>query len=213
MRVLVVYESMYGNTHTVAERIGGGLVCAAGITPELVRVGVVTPERVRDADLVVVGGPTHVHGISTSFSRKQAVTDETLAKEAEKGHDLEVDPDAEGPGLRDWFSEMGAPRPTFAAAFDTRFNGPGALTGRASRGIARKLRHHGFHVVADPESFLVDQETHLVDGEAERAERWGHDLLAAVAGRAEATRREPPGEDPLEPLDATVESGGRYDPR
>jgi hypothetical protein len=40
-----------------------------------------------------------------------------------------------------------------ATAFDTRIDAPVALTGRASKGITRMLRHHGFTVVADPESF------------------------------------------------------------
>jgi len=38
---------------------------------------------------------------------------------------------------------------------------PAALTGRASKGVARLLRAHGFDVVAQPESFVV---TGTVDG-------------------------------------------------
>jgi hypothetical protein len=43
------------------------------------------------------------------------------------------------------------------------------FTGRASGGIANELRHHGFTLVDEPESFLVDRHTHLVAGEADRA--------------------------------------------
>ena len=58
------------------------------------------------------------------------------------GRSVVLDPDAEGPGLRDWFEALGQISAR-AAASDTRFDLPAAITGRASKGIARKLRHHG----------------------------------------------------------------------
>jgi hypothetical protein len=57
---------------------------------------------------------------------------------------------------------------------------PSAITGRAGRGIARRLHRHGFDVVAGPESFFVDKENHLLDGEAERAIHWGAALAHTV---------------------------------
>ncbi|HMQ24565.1 MAG TPA: flavodoxin domain-containing protein [Acidimicrobiales bacterium] len=187
MRALVIYESMYGNTHTVAEHIGTGLAAENGITVEVVPVGDATPERLAAADLVVVGGPTHIHGMTTEMSRHQAVAPETLAHEEDKGHHLEVDPDAEGPGLRDWFDGLEKGQATLAAAFDTRMHGPGALTGRAGKGITKRLHRHGFTVVADPESFLVDGTNHLDPGEVAHAEQWGRDVKAAAARRTAGT--------------------------
>jgi hypothetical protein len=35
------------------------------------------------------------------------------------------------------------------------------------------LRQHGFELVVEPISFLVDRHDHLLPGEEERAERWG----------------------------------------
>lgn len=208
MKVLVVYESMYGTTHEVAERISSGLSDAGSV--ETVPVSDATPERVAAADLLVVGGPTHIHGMSTAMSRRQAVSADTLAHEAEKGHDLEVDPDAEGPGLRDWFDDLDLGHPLPAAAFDTRIDGPALLTGRASKGITRRLHHHGCDVLAAPESFLVDKEGVLEEGEAERAVAWGRSLLAKLADRVhEATGPVP---DQPDILDEVIESGGRYDP-
>ena len=61
MQALVVYESMYGNTHAVAERIADGLRPEFDV--EVVPVGRATDERLAAADLVVVGGPTHAQGI------------------------------------------------------------------------------------------------------------------------------------------------------
>jgi len=214
MQALVVYESMYGNTHTVAERIGEGL-SSGGWEVEVVPVEQAATARLAKADLVVVGGPTHIHGMSTKLSRGQAVAEQTLQAEAAKGHELEVDPDAEGEGLRDWFDGLDLVRPVLAAAFDTRFGASPLLTGRASKGINRKLVHHGCEVVVPPESFVVDKDTHLVDGEEERAAAWGRALLEGVVAKAkglhwpEVAAAEP---DPAAHLDDVLESGGRYAP-
>jgi hypothetical protein len=53
------------------------------------------------------------------------------------------------------------------------------ITGRASRAIARLLKRHGYRLAAAPESFLVSWETTLLDGEADRARRWGMTIGAA----------------------------------
>jgi hypothetical protein len=47
------------------------------------------------------------------------------------------------------------------------------------------LLQHGFQLVAEPMSFLVDRHTHLMPGEDEEAERWGATLAkkAATAGQ------------------------------
>lgn len=76
-----------------------------------------------------------------------------------------------------------------AAAFDTRANMSPVLTGRASKGIAKQLRRHGFDLVAEPESFLVTKDTYLEPEETARARRWGRDLGAQVLGLAPATPR------------------------
>jgi len=85
------------------------------------------------------------------------------------------------PGLRRWLSELPASEGTRAAAFDTRLDKSPWLTGLASRGIARRLRGHGFQVLGR-ESFLVrDAEGPLEDGELERARAWGAQLAVALA--------------------------------
>jgi hypothetical protein len=172
MRAVVVYESMYGNTHAVAERIGAGLEATFDVL--VCPVEGATPETLANTDLLVVGGPTHMHGMTLSSTRKSAV--EAAAKDA----DLEVDPDAEGPGLRDWFDGLPKELSVSAAAFDTRMDGPPMFTGRASKGIARRLRHHGLELIAGPESFIVDKHNHLLDGEADRAQEWASKLATTV---------------------------------
>jgi Flavodoxin len=165
MRALVVYESMYGNTHTVAIDIAAGLSATHEVT--LVPVTRATPELVAAADLLVVGGPTHMRGMSSASSRRSA------AQSARKpGSGLTMDPDADGPGARGWLAGIG-PGQGLAAAFDTRLAGIPALTGRASRGISALLKRRGYRLFTAPESFLVSKQNTLLDGEAERARSWG----------------------------------------
>jgi hypothetical protein len=171
MDIVVVYESSYGNTHMIADAIAEGLR-AVGVV-EVVPVASAGRELVERADLVVVGGPTHTHGMSRQMTRKAAV-------EAARKPDspLALDPDAEGPGLREWFSTLGMVT-AGAAAFDTRVDAPALVTGRASKGISRRLRQHGFREIAAPMSFLVTKETNLVDGQLAAARQWG-ELLSST---------------------------------
>ena len=163
MRTIVVYESMFGSTRAIAEAIAAGVGGEAVAVP----VAAATRDLVKTADLLVVGGPTHAHGMTSKQSRAGS------PQYAEKSHgDLELEPDYEGPGLRDWFHDLPG-REVHAAAFDTRASGPELLTGRASKGIASRLHDHGCTLVAKPESFIVDKSHHLIDGELERARAWG----------------------------------------
>ncbi len=169
MRVLIVYESMYGNTRVVASNIADGLRAAHDVI--LVPVAEATGELLAWADLVIVGGPTHMHRLSTASSRRMAAK-----AAADHAGGLTLEPDAVGPGLRDWFDGFApgfAPGLALAAAFDTRINARSVFTGRASRGVRRLLKQHGYHVIAAPESFLVTSRNALLGGEAARARRWG----------------------------------------
>lgn len=168
MRALVVYESMFGNTHEVATRIASGLEDRYEVS--VVPVAEATRDHVAGADLVVVGGPTHVHGMSSERTRSAA------ADAALHGDDLELDLAADGPGVREWLNRIDHVDGVCAAAFDTRVDGPAIFTGRASKAIAHQLERHGFAVLADPMSFLVDRHNHLLPNEAERAVSWGHAL-------------------------------------
>jgi hypothetical protein len=176
MRALIVYESMYGNTHVVATNIAAGLSARHDVT--LVPVTRAAPELVAAADLLVVGGPTHLHRMSTAASRRWA------ADAARKqGSGLTMDPDADGPGVRGWLEGAGSlgGQNTLAVAFDTRLSGAPLFTGRASRGISRLLAGHGCRMLAAPGSFLVSKKDTLRDGEAARARAWGAMIGAAAS--------------------------------
>lgn len=173
MRVIVIYESMYGNTHAVAEAIAAGLKDGndVAVTP----AAQVQRDLLDRADLVVVGGPTHIHGMSSWRTRKGAIE---AARKA--GSSLVTEAEADGPGLREWLVSLNVASGR-AAAFDTRLDGPSVFTGRASKTIGRKLAALGFTIVAAPESFLVTKNNELVPGEADRARDWGRQLARDLA--------------------------------
>jgi hypothetical protein len=180
MRVLIVYESMYGNTRTVAERIGSGF--GPGLDVDVASVADASAERVAGADLLVVGGPTHVHGLSWRRTRRAAV--EAAAKDPA----LDALPGADGSGLREWLAHLPPPTTGAAAAFDTRIDAPAAFTGRASRTLGRRLRRRGWALVAPPQSFLVDKKNRLLADQPARAEAWGASLAASVGRDGAETR-------------------------
>lgn len=178
MRTLVIYESMYGNTHVIAEAIGRGL-SEEGSEVTVVPVEDATAARVADADLLVIGGPTHVHGMSRESTRRSAVEEAGLPES-----ELHLDPAAPGEGLREWFETLGKLQ-LAGAAFDTRVHLSAALSGRASKGIAKRMRHHGVRQVAEPESFFVTKDNRLEAAEEQRAETWGRQLARAAATDAD----------------------------
>lgn len=177
MRALVVYESIYGNTHAIATHIAAGLGTDHWVT--MVPVTRASGQLVAGADLIVVGGPTHMHGLTTATSRRIAA--ETAYK---AGSGLTLDPDADGPGLRWWLAGLGA-RDVLAACFDTRFTVAPAFTGRASKSVARLLTRAGYHLLVPPESFLVSKQSTLIEGEGARAFAWGA-LVGELAREAYA---------------------------
>ncbi|MGY1736331.1 flavodoxin family protein [Geodermatophilus sp. SYSU D00684] len=184
MDVVVVYESVFGMTHDIADAVAEGVAEARpDARVACLRVGEATPERIGTPDLLVVGGPTHMRGMSSSMTRRMAVSIEEKADRGEgehQGHGLE--PEIEGPGLRDWFHRLPRARGgQMAAAFDTR-GAQGRVVGGAAHGIARRLERHGYALVAEPEGWIVEGDAgRLRPGERERARAWAADLTRRAA--------------------------------
>jgi hypothetical protein len=167
MRALVVFESMFGDTQLVAKAIAGGL--SSRLSADVAEVGAAPNAVGAEIDLLVVGGPTHAFGMSRPKTRHDAI------RQAE--HDVV----STGIGMREWLDalqhESGSGA---AAAFDTRINKP-RVPGSAARGAEKRLRRLGFHIAAPAHSFYVAGSSGpLVEGELERAHRWGRELGAAV---------------------------------
>jgi Flavodoxin domain len=176
MDAIVVYESVFGNTRAIAEAIAEG-VDATAVLPVHEAAGY----ELGTADLLIVGGPTHMHGLATTRSRRAAAA---TAHEEDGTH---VEPRAtEEPGLRGWLRDLSPDTAHHAASFDTRLDQSPWVTGVAARGIARRLRRRGIAVIAT-ESFLVEEtEGPLEPGELERARAWGVELARRMSHPAEA---------------------------
>ncbi|MEV7182085.1 flavodoxin domain-containing protein [Kitasatospora sp. NPDC093679] len=177
MRAVIVYESVYGNTREVAEAVADGVHTAQ---PEAVvrclPAAEAGPEVTRSADLLVVGGPTHMHGMTSALSRRMAVAAEKK-KDPDGAAERTAAAGGNGPGLRGWFHSLPEGGPGVrAAAFDTRADIK--ASGGAAHGIARRLSHHHYDLVARPEGFVVeDSEGPMRTGELERAKAWGATLI------------------------------------
>jgi menaquinone-dependent protoporphyrinogen IX oxidase len=171
MRALVVYESMFGNTHKIAKAVGESL--RPNYDVEVRPAGTVSRAELERVDLIVAGGPTHVRGLSRPSTREGA------HKQSEvPGSGLRLESGATGPGLRELFADVTGLQAD-AAAFDTRVDKSPVLTGRASRKIARMLKRSGCSLVARPKSFLVTgKPSTLAPGEEARARSWGSNLAA-----------------------------------
>ncbi|MCO4254150.1 flavodoxin family protein [Pseudarthrobacter cellobiosi] len=174
MKAAIVYESLYGNTHAIADAIAQGLEGVA--EPHVMSVEEAGQTQPSATDLLVVGGPTHIHGMSRKPMWELAVKD--ALEHPEKG--LVPDAAAGGPGLRVWFDSLDEATGK-AAAFDTRVEGNKLLTGHASKGIAKRLKQHGLELIAEPASFLVDDTNQLLPGELVRAREWGKTLGKALS--------------------------------
>ena len=104
MDAIVVYESVFGNTRAIAEGLASVPVLPVHEAAK----------RPGSVDLPVVGGPTHMHGMSTARSRRIAAEG---VHEDGAGH---VEPGATGePGLRSWLRELPPTAAQHVAAFDT----------------------------------------------------------------------------------------------
>ncbi len=61
--------------------------------------------------------------------------------------------------------------------------------------MSRRLRRHGYEIVARPESFFVTLKNHVEPGEEARAQEWGKRLAAIVVtdgvANADGPRRPP----------------------
>jgi flavodoxin len=156
MDTLILYDSPFGNTARVARAMAAELEARGPV--RLASVADPAALDLTDVGLLVVGGPTHLHGMSPAM--RQFLD-----------------------GLpRDRLRGMAV------ATFDTRYRMPWLLSGSAARGIQRALARRGGRSIAPPASFFIvrdipppgqkrrhDRE-HLESGELERAAVWASRL-------------------------------------
>ena len=153
---LVIVESHFGNTRTIARAVAAGLADAG------VRASVLDADRAgappADLDLLVLGAPTHNRGLPTAGSRAAAAVGDG--------------------GVREWLATASIPARTRVAVFDT-VTARNWLSGSAARAVAKMLRRAGRGEPA-VKSFVVDSSRGpLADGEEAAARAWGRERAGA----------------------------------
>lgn len=173
-RALVVHESMFGNTTALAQAVERGLR-QAGI--ETAIADVLSEPDPFGYDLLVVGAPTHAFSLSRPRTRADAVR---------QG----ADPAHAASGLREWLIDLPRTSGRELAVFDSRVAAVRRLPGSAAGAALRVLRGKGYVPVVRPMHFLVvDVQGPLVEGELERAARWGGELAVARVHQPRAGTR------------------------
>jgi hypothetical protein len=175
LRAMVVYESLFGNTRTVAEAVAEGLR-AEGIAVTLADVRHAPAADEVLSQVLVVGAPTHAFSLSRPSTRRDAVRQGAA-------------PDGAGTGLREWLDAMPPTRAgeRLGAAFDTRAKGARWVPKAAGTRASHLLGRRGYDLLSRPTGFLVtDVAGPLVEGELDRATAWGRALAAAAEDRLTA---------------------------
>lgn len=166
MSTLVVYESRWGNTETVARAVAEGI----GHDTVVVHVSDAPVPVPGDVDLLVVGGPTHAFSLSRATTRRDAI-----AKGA---------PDAPSDrGVREWLAQLTASADLDVATFGTRVGSVRHLPGSAARAAGREVRRrHLGRLVATMSFYVDDMAGPLLEGELDRARVWGQQLATQYVG-------------------------------
>jgi hypothetical protein len=193
MKALLVYESVFGNTEQIARAVAEGL--SRRLPVQTLDVGRAPLTLGSDIGLIVVGGPTHVFGLSRADRRTDGHADTQADTHADSRSDSRATDGANGSvvtharGLKTWLEglHVGASG-VAAAAFDTRVNRP-RLPGSAARAADRQMRRQGMHPIVLPHSFHVRRTTGpLADGESEQARQWGERVAVELLHGLARTR-------------------------
>jgi len=163
MKVIVVYESHWGNTASVAKAIAEGF----GPGAMALTTDEASARAVAGADLIVAGAP--VMAFSLPSDRMLAAT----AGDAK----APSPPDLSHPSMRSWLDELPAGKGR-SAQFETGLRWP---PGGATGAIRHKLEAAGFARLGKSRRFVVTgSHGPLRPGELERARQWGTELAAAM---------------------------------
>lgn len=167
MSVLIVVESLFGNTMVVARAVAAGLT-STGADVTVVRCVEAPATIPAGVSLLLVGAPTHNLHLPNRASRTQA-----SERGAEQGDPI---------GLAEWIATATPRADLRVATFDTTTGG--AFAGSAAKAAAKLLRRRGFGTPEQGPGFVVTGTPGpLRDGEEDRAHAWGAELVSGASAR------------------------------
>jgi hypothetical protein len=172
MKSIVVYESYWGNTASVAQAIAEGL----GPDARALSTAEAKGEALAGIGLIVAGSPIIAFSLPSEKTRNDMV-----AKPDKKAPSP---PDLSHPSMRTWLVALpqagasGGGAAVRAAAFETGFKlSPGGSAGK----ILKMLGEKGYRPVAKKQRFLVKASYGpMKEGELDRAKAWGAELAKSV---------------------------------
>jgi flavodoxin len=156
MKVLVIYDSVFGNTEQVARAIGNALGSQADVN--VLRVSDVKPEHLMGVDLLIVGSPTRAFSPTPAIKKFLAnIPQQGLRGVTVAAFDTRI-------ALSDVDSRV---LPVFVRIF-----------GYAAKPIADSLTRKAGELRLPPEGFFVQgTEGPLKAGELERAADWAKQII------------------------------------
>lgn len=158
MKILTIYDSVYGNTKQIAEAIGSAF---AATDVKVVSVSEAKQEDLEATELVIVGTPTHGGRAKPALQEfLNRIPAGALAGKRVAAFDTRFAAADQNLALRLLMKviDFAAPR------------------------IAKTLAAKGGKLAAPPEGFIVTgKEGPLKDGELERAAAWAKNLIASNA--------------------------------
>jgi flavodoxin I len=162
MKILVVYDSVFGNTEKIARTIGAALESAGRV--EVLPAGQADPQQLSGVDLLVLGSPTRGFRPTEALTQLLNSLDKnTLKSTAAASFDTRIA-----------LETIGSPALRFVVD----------KGGYAASSIAMTLQKKGCRTILPPEGFLVTSEQGpLKEGELERAAAWAGRLVQNVAAR------------------------------
>jgi len=156
MKIIVVYDSVFGNTGQIARAIGGAL--DSGNEVDVFNVTRFMPENLKGTKLLIVGSPTRSFRPTEAISKFiKNLSPGALTKVKVAAFDTRISPEELKSAIARFLVKKG---------------------GYAAKPIAKKLVAKGGILVLPPEGFFVtDEKGPLKQGETERAEGWAKELL------------------------------------
>ena len=157
MKVLIIYDSGFGNTEQIAQAIGNALGSQEDV--EILRVGNVKPEQLTGLKLLIVGSPTR------GFRPTPAISN--LLKSIPKN------------GLKGVKVAAFDTRLSTSDIESSAFRFLVKTGGYAAKRIVDRLKKSGGDLIMPPEGFFVEgAEGPLKEGELERAADWAKQIIA-----------------------------------
>jgi len=161
LKILIIYDSVYGNTEQIAQEIGNALCFHKDV--EILRVGDVKLQQLTGLDLLIVGSPTQRFRPTIAINRLLG----RIPRNGLKGVKVAAF------DTRLSISDIESSIERFAVK----------TGGYAAKPMADRLKKSGGNLIMPPEGFYVKgMEGPLKEGELERAAEWVKQIIATLGG-------------------------------